>query len=77
MSEIIQCPKKCGRLVRVVGSLTVNAAGIWKDKPHSCVFDGADVRGDNDDDVTREEELDELNSEYYSPLQDDPEYGDR
>lgn len=59
MNEIVQCPKGCGRLVRVRGVDVVNAAGAWKDFPHSCWCDGADVRGDNDDSPTRAEELDD------------------
>lgn len=58
---IIQCPKGCGRLV-YPGKFDgrddhLNAGGAWKGYPHMCGFDGADVRGDNDDSPTRAEEI--------------------
>jgi hypothetical protein len=63
MNEIIQCPEGCGRLVRQSPAGSVNAAGAWAGMPHSCAFDGANVRGDNDDGDTRAEELAALDDE--------------
>ena len=61
MSSIVQCPKGCGRLVIRAFSMGVptylNAGGAWKDYPHMCGFDGANERGDNDDALSRDEEI--------------------